>query len=257
MYFTTLASGSKGNCTFVGTANTRVLVDAGISAGRIVKTLQTLGESIQQIKAILITHEHTDHISGVQQLAQKYQIPVYASPKTWQALPFAEVLPPQQKKVFDYQMQLGDLQVEFCKTSHDAAQPVGILFQQGNSRLGFVTDTGAITKGMLRQLRHLDGLVVEANHSYDMLLKGPYPQFLKKRIAGSCGHLSNWQTAQLLCHVLRDKPVNVVLAHLSEINNRPEVALQEVRQGLQQLGMQREIALQVAPVAAALPLIQL
>ena len=110
---------------------------------------------------------------------------------------------------------------------------------------------------MLRQLRHLDGLVVEANHSYDMLLKGPYPQFLKKRIAGSCGHLSNGQTAQLLCHVLQDKPANVVLAHLSEINNRPEVALQEVRQGLQQLGMQSEIALQVAPANAALPLIQL
>ncbi len=250
MDFFTLASSSAGNCAFAKSGDTAILIDAGISAARIEQTLNEQGESPDKIAAILLTHEHTDHIAGAARLAARYGIPVYASPKTWSALPFADELPPALKHEFTYDMQLGGFSFDFCKTSHDAVQPVGLVLQAEGKRLGYVTDTGAVTRGMLYSLHDLDALVLEANHDRQMLMQGPYAPFLKRRVAGLSGHLANSQAAELLARLLRGRLCPVMLAHLSETNNTPETAYQTVAPVLQSLAEQPEKWLTVAPAHA-------
>lgn len=228
MEFFTIASSSAGNCAFVRGGDTTLLIDAGVSAGRIEQALREHGEEAVRLSGILLTHEHSDHIAGVEKLAMKYGVPVYASPKTWSALPFAEKLPYYLKHEFEYDMELGDIRLDFCKTYHDAVQPVGMVLEAEGKRLGYVTDTGAVTRGMLHSLHDLAALVIEANHDRKMLMTGPYPQALKRRVAGQFGHMANEQTAELLAHLLSRGKFRVVLAHLSETNNRPDVAYQAV-----------------------------
>jgi phosphoribosyl 1,2-cyclic phosphodiesterase len=224
MYFYTIASSSSGNCSLAAAGNTKILIDAGISAQRIEKSLREMGDKAEELAAILLTHEHNDHISGVERLAGKYGIPVYASPKTWEALPFADRLTSPLRRAFEYDLQIGDFRFDFCKTSHDAVQPVGMVLQAEGHRLGYVTDTGAVTKGMLHSLHDLDGLLIEANHDREMLMHGPYAPFLKRRVIGERGHLANVQTAELLNGLLNRGLCRVMLAHLSETNNTPELA---------------------------------
>lgn len=250
MDFFTLASSSSGNCAFAKSGDTAILIDAGISAAKIEQTLAEQGESPDKIAAILLTHEHTDHIAGAARLAARYGIPVYASPKTWSALPFADELPPSLKREFTYDMQVGGFSFDFCKTSHDAVQPVGLVLQAEGKRLGYVTDTGTVTRGMLYSLRNLDALVLEANHDRQMLMQGPYAPFLKRRVAGLSGHLANSQAAELLARLLQDRLCPVMLAHLSETNNTPQVAYQTVAAALQRLSAQTEEWLSVAPAHA-------
>ena len=228
MEFFTLASSSAGNCAFIKGGDTTLLIDAGISAARIEKELLAHGEEPVRISGILLTHEHTDHIAGVQRLALKYGIPVYASPKTWAALPFADNLPAYLKHDYTYDMRLGDFGIEFCKTAHDAVQPVGMVLEAEGRRLGYVTDTGSTTRGMLHTLQKLDALVLEANHDRNMLAGGPYAPQLKRRVAGANGHFANEQAAELARRLLAGGMFRLVLAHLSETNNRPELAYQAV-----------------------------
>ncbi len=247
MEFFTLASSSAGNCAFVKSGDTAILIDAGISAARIEQTLRAQGEDPACVVALLLTHEHTDHIAGAARLAEKLGIPVLASPKTWGALPFAAELPESLKREFTYDLRLGPFTFEFCKTSHDAVQPVGLVVRAEGRRLGYVTDTGAVTRGMLHTLRELDALVLEANHDRRMLAEGPYAPFLKRRVAGERGHLANDQTAALLASLLPDKPCPVMLAHLSETNNTPEAAYRAVAPALRRLTERPEDWLTVAP----------
>ncbi len=228
MDFFTLASSSAANCAFVKAGDTAVLLDAGLSALNIEKTLSEQGENAAKLAAILITHEHTDHIAGAARLAQKFGVPIYASPKTWAALPFADELPRSLKHDFSYDLRIGDITFDFCKTSHDATQPVGMVLEAEGKRLAYVTDTGTVTRGMLHSLHDLDGLVIEANHDRQMLMQGPYAPFLKRRVLGDKGHLANVQTARLVAYLLGQKVCPVMLAHLSETNNTPEVAYQTV-----------------------------
>lgn len=228
MDFFTLASSSAGNCAFVKSGDTSLLIDAGISAARIEQALLAQGEEPVRLSGILLTHEHTDHIAGAAKLSLKYGVPVYASPKTWEALPFADELPYYLKKNYEYDMRLGDFGVDFCKTAHDAMQPVGMVLSAEGKKLGYVTDTGSVTRGMLYTLRGLDALVLEANHDRELLAKGPYPAVLKRRVAGQSGHLANAQAAELLQYLLSKGRFRVILAHLSETNNRPELAYQTV-----------------------------
>ena len=247
MDFFTLASSSSGNCAFAKSGDTAILIDAGISAAKIEQTLAVQGERPDRIAAILLTHEHTDHIAGAARLAARYGIPVYASPKTWSALSFADDLPPSLKREFTYDMRLGEFSFEFCKTSHDAVQPLGLVLQAEGKRLGYVTDTGVVTRGMLYSLHDLDALVLEANHDRQMLMQGPYAPFLKRRVAGLSGHLANSQAAELVVHLLQERLCPVMLAHLSETNNTPEAAYQTVALALQRLTPQPEEWLTVAP----------
>ncbi len=250
MEFFTLASSSSGNCAFAKSGDTAILIDAGIAAAKIEQTLAEQGERPDKIAAILLTHEHTDHIAGAARLAVRYGIPVYASPKTWSALPFAAALPPSLKREFTYDMRLGEFSFEFCKTSHDAVQPVGLVVQAEGKRLGYVTDTGTVTRGMLYALHDLDALVLEANHDRQMLMQGPYAPFLKRRVAGLSGHLANSQAAELLARLLQKRLCPVMLAHLSETNNTPQTAYQAILPVLQRLGGGAEKWLAVAPAHA-------
>lgn len=223
MYFFTLASSSGGNCALVASGQTKLLIDAGLSATKLEKALNSVDERPENLSAILITHEHIDHINGVARLAYKYSLPVYATPKTWAAL---GDVPQYLRNEYSYDLQLGDFRLDFCKTSHDAVQPVGLIFQAEGRRLAYITDTGCVTRGMLAALSEpLDGLVLEANHDREMLLRGPYPYPLKRRVSGEQGHLANEQTAQLLSwYLARNGLCKIMLAHLSETNNTPERA---------------------------------
>ena len=155
-------------------------------------------QSIEDIDAILITHEHSDHISRVAQLSKKYHIPVYASELTWKNLPFYDDYFRWERHIFDYGMEIGDIGLDFFRLSHDAVQPVGLLFEHNGHRVAIATDTGMVTPSMYRKLSNLDGLIFEANHDTSMLMHGSYPFFLKQRVASDKGHLSNRQAAEAL-----------------------------------------------------------
>lgn len=223
-----LASGSKGNCVYIEGDNSALLVDAGLSAREILRRLETAGGSTDRIEAILITHEHTDHIRGVDVLARRLDVPVVATRGT-----LSEYL--DHRRVSRKPLEttpcragesfcIGDFVVEPFRTSHDALEPCGFCIRHHDLEVGCCTDTGEITPAMLERLRRCDALVLESNHCPEMLENGPYPPFLKKRIRDARrGHLSNIACAACL-KALADDLHAVTLAHLSEVNNRPEIA---------------------------------
>ncbi|ATW26192.1 hypothetical protein DCMF_16720 [Candidatus Formimonas warabiya] len=253
----TLFSGSSGNCIYVGTESTKVLVDAGHSGKRIVQALSELHIDIKEIQALLVTHEHIDHIKGLGVLSRRYHIPIYASPKTWTELACIGEVDEQNKREYDYGMEIGDLKLEFFKTCHDAVQPVGIAFFHQDGEIGIATDTGCVTAGMKKVLAGANALIFEANHDEQMLKNGPYPYPLKKRIAGDRGHLSNRTAGEALTELITGDTRQVVLAHLSEVNNTPQIAFNSVAETLRETGILDAVDLTVAPRYAAHPLIKI
>lgn len=235
MEFTSLCSGSWGNCLYIAAPDTRVLVDAGCSCRYLERALATLKVHPQQIDAIFITHEHTDHVSGAARISRRFGIPLFASELTWENLPFRDDFLPWERHIYQYDMEIGCLGLDFFRLSHDAAQPVGLVFSYQGQRVGVVTDTGCVTPSMLRALAGVQGLVLEANHSLPMLMNGRYPVYLKRRIASANGHLSNLQAAQLL-QQLGEHLQAVLLAHLSDKNNTPQTALAEFTTHLRACG---------------------
>lgn len=255
MEFTTIASGSSGNCIYIRGGKTRLLIDVGCPIQHVCASLSQLGTSVENIDAILITHEHSDHISRVAQLSKKYRIPVYASELTWEQLPFYHDYFRYERHIFDYGMEIGDLGLDFFRLSHDAVQPVGLLLQHDGHKVAVATDTGTITPSMHNKLHNIDGLIFEANHDLTMLQHGSYPLFLKRRVASDRGHLSNKQAAEALAQLVGPKTQHIILAHLSEKNNHPNLALQEVFGALGSCGAGPMIS--IAPRRAAHPLIVL
>ena len=254
--FATLCSGSSGNATYVRGGNTRIIVDIGCTASKLVSHLEEIGVCPQEIDGVFITHEHSDHIRGVSVFARKYGVPVFASPKTCEALPFQNELSRGQLVPFSYEFALGDIAVEFLKLYHDARQPVGMSFYYHGKQFSLVTDTGLFSKTMEQSLSHADGILLEANYSEEMLKNGPYPFYLKQRIAGDRGHLSNVDTARAL-GAIDNKNKKIVLGHLSEVNNTPDVARQEITAELLRLGCPAVTDLAVAPRYEAGPLFTL
>ena len=228
MTVTTLASGSSGNCILVSHGDTRVLVDAGISCRRIRLALAALGTAPQALSVVLITHEHSDHIAGLATLFKQYHLPVYCSPGTGRQLEYRIAFLSEVLTTFEpgIPFVLGDLTVTPFSTLHDAADPVGYTFSAGGHKAAIATDLGSITPAVEAQVKDAGLLVVEANHDPDLLRDGPYPFYLKQRILGDHGHLSNQACAGL---VARAQARTVVLAHLSAENNTPRLALEAVR----------------------------
>lgn len=253
MKFATISSGSSGNCTYIEGGSTCVLVDAGCTNRHLTQALTQYGKRPQDIDALLISHEHSDHISGVTRFARRFGIPVYASEVTWQNLPCRGDFLPQDQHIFEYGMSIGDLMLDFFRLSHDAAQPVGFVFECEGQRVGVATDTGVVTPSMARALRNVDGLVLEANHDVDMLMHGPYSYALKQRVRGINGHLSNQQAGLALRELAGEKTQAVILAHLSDHNNNPQLALSQVKA----LTADLSIDISVAPRFDAHPLIEL
>lgn len=221
-----LSSGSKGNCHFAATKRTAVLIDAGGSAKSIKTQLACLDISPKRLDGILITHEHIDHIAALDVLCKNFEIPVYANEKT--AACIIKKYPRIERYIRYFKtgenFYINDLDITPFKTPHDCAESVGFSLYSGMRKLTIATDIGHISKRMLEQFRHSHILVLEANHDMDMLLNGPYPPSLKRRIMGSNGHLSNDACGEALSHLLSCELQQVVLAHLSQENNRPEIA---------------------------------
>lgn len=257
MKFTTIVSGSSGNCIYIEGGETALLVDAGCSNRCLTQALAAFGKTPQQIAGLLLTHEHRDHVAGVLRFSRRFGIPVYASELTWENLPCCDDFFPQDQHIFEYGMEIGGIGVDFFRLSHDAVQPVGFVFSHQGQRVGVATDTGVVTPSMAQQLANVDGLIFEANHDQDMLRRGPYPYYLKRRVASETGHLSNQQAGLALRELVGERTQAVILAHLSETNNRPELALAQVRACLGSSRAACLPAISVAPRCTAHPLIEL
>ena len=247
----TLASGSSGNSLLVTDGRTHVLVDAGISCRRICTGLKELGVEPTELAGVLITHEHSDHISGLTTLTKQLRLPVYASPGTGRQLCYRiafleELLRPVAP---GEGFSIGGLAIESFPTSHDAAESVGYALSAGGRKAAVVTDLGYVTGAVLRGILGADLLVSEANHDVEWVQSGPYPYHLKARILGDRGHLSNEAGAELAWTAVEGGARTVVLAHLSHENNTPARAHEVVRGVLERRGaaVGRDVALEVAP----------
>jgi phosphoribosyl 1,2-cyclic phosphodiesterase len=225
MRFASLGSGSRGNGLLVQQGRTTLLVDCGFGLREVRERLERLGLAPQELTAVVVTHEHGDHLGGVVRLAGKYALPVYLTHGTWTEASRTSI-GQVDVRVFDSHVAfpLGDLEVSPFPVPHDAREPVQFVFSDGTRRLGLLTDTGCITTHVVRMLSGCDALVLECNHDPDLLEAGAYPIALKRRIAGDYGHLSNADAARLLAETERGRLQHVVAAHLSEQNNRPELA---------------------------------
>lgn len=228
MKFSVLGSGSKGNSIFVESGSTAILVDGGFSGREIAERLSRIDRDISCLKAVFVTHEHHDHISGVGVVSRRCRVPVFANQGTYRgAGKTLTKLFKQSEFETGEAVDFDGLQVRSFAISHDTADPVGFVIDDGTSRLGICTDTGIPTRLISRRMAQCDALVVEFNHDPVMLKNGPYPQSLKQRVTSSQGHLSNSDGAGLLDSVIHDGLRQVVLAHLSETNNLPEIAYRE------------------------------
>lgn len=228
MRVSVLASGSSGNATFVQIGETKLLVDAGISARRIRAGLAGIGVAVEEISGVLITHEHRDHIGGLATLAKKYALPVYARPETFRGMALGQALPEKCRVAIGDRFGVGGLRVEAFNIPHDAADPVGFSIYGERIKCTVATDLGFVTSSVQKALDDSDVLVLEANHDVDLLKGGSYPRHLKQRIMSNRGHLSNYDAAWALVRMKKRAHTKVFLAHLSEQNNRPEVARETV-----------------------------
>lgn len=224
-----LASGSRGNAIYIDDGNTAVLIDAGLSGIEIQRRMDRKGLEPSKLDAILVSHEHSDHVQGVGVLSRRFDLPVYISDGTRRATgkslgKLKEVIPFTCGKAFD----VDSLKIHPFSISHDAEDPAGFTIRSNGSKVGIATDLGIITAVVKTHLKDCNILVIEANHDPQMLIDGPYPWPLKQRIQGRSGHLSNEDTADLLQQILHDRLSHVILAHLSEENNTAEKAIQTV-----------------------------
>jgi len=237
MQIAVLASGSSGNALLVSAEDTHVLVDAGVSARRIARELDAVGVSPSDIRAVLVTHEHGDHVAGLGPFARRHHVPVYATPGTHSSI--ARLLNgTEEAEAIEAgtTFSLGGVAVSPFAVSHDCADPVGYSFDDGESRLVVATDLGVVGRNVRDHLSRADCVVLESNHDERMLLDGPYPWHLKRRILSNVGHLSNEAAAaeiELLCG---GGVSTLVLAHISSENNRPELAVETVGRVLEERG---------------------
>ncbi len=221
MRFASLGSGSRGNATLVESGSTCVMVDCGFSCAEVEKRLARLKRTPADIDAILVTHEHTDHIGGVGRLARKYGIPVWATAGTLSAGQGGDIAYPNTFNCHR-PFVIGALEVRPFPVPHDAREPCQFVFGDGRARLGMLTDIGSLTPHVVRSLDAVDALILEFNHDTGMLADGPYPPRLKQRVGGDFGHLNNAQAAGLLQRLDRSRLRRLVAAHLSEKNNHPD-----------------------------------
>ena len=235
MKISVLASGSKGNCSFIEMEGSCLLVDAGISARRIKQELGNIGHSIEDLDGIFITHEHIDHIKGLATLTKKYRIPLYSRPDTFRAMSCYNELPVECINPIIDQVRLDKLTVRAFSIPHDAADPVGYSII-GSIKCVVATDIGFVDSKLRKELEAARVMVLEANHDVDMLRNGDYPWPLKQRILSNRGHLSNTDTAWALVN-LKQRPQTVFLAHLSQSNNLPDLAINTVQRILDQQGV--------------------
>lgn len=249
--FCSLFSGSSGNALFIGTEKTKLLIDAGLSGKRILEALCSIGENPAELSAILITHEHVDHVRGAGIVSRKQNVPIYANEATWQAMECG--LGPvklENRCAFctGEEFEIGDICVRPFAIPHDAAEPVGYNFFAEGRKITTATDIGHMNKELLPYIEGNDLLLLESNHDTEMLKVGPYPWPLKKRILGDHGHLSNEIAAKVIAYLAEKGGKRFILGHLSHENNFPELAYQTALNALteKQIVVGGDVTLEVA-----------
>lgn len=234
-----LFSGSKGNCILVASERTKVLVDAGFSCTRVEAEAKKAGICLAEVGGILVTHEHTDHIAGVGVISRKYDIPVYANEETWMAMvgKSGEVAAKNIRVIDDADFYIDDLCIQPFDIPHDAARPFGYSVSAGGKKIAVMTDLGHVTDRVLRHAQDANIVLLESNHDIEMLKCGPYPYPLKQRILSTHGHLSNEDAAKTALKLAFSEVRGILLGHLSQQNNFPELAYQTVCDYLGQNGV--------------------
>jgi len=248
--FCPIASGSSGNCIYVCAGGTHILIDAGLSGKSIESGLKELKLTGRQLSAILVTHEHSDHIMGVGVMSRRYGLPVYATPNTWRYFErhgVIGVIKPHLIRRIEPERRftIGGMQAVAFDIPHDASQPVGYSIFAENRKITIATDIGEPTDIIRRYITDSDIVLIESNHDSDMLLNGKYPKYLKERISGAYGHLSNMAAGTLLTESVTEKLRYIYLGHLSEENNRPLIALNTVEDILFERGVLPRVSLKV------------
>jgi len=234
-----LFSGSSGNSIYIACGGTRLLVDCGMSAARIEAALREIGVDIREIDAMLITHEHVDHVRGLGVLCRKHGLPVYANEGTWDGILLRDSsIPLRCVRTFytGEDFYIGGVNVHPFAIPHDAKEPVGFAFECQGLRCGVATDLGHISDTWMQPITGCQALVLESNHDVEMVNKGPYPSHLKRRILGRNGHLNNEDCAKALLTLARSGTRCVFLSHLSADNNLPELAYNTVCRSLMDAG---------------------
>lgn len=229
-----IASGSSGNCIMVGSDNTKVLVDVGISMKRIKEGLLSVDLSFDDINGIVITHEHADHIKGLGVIARKHGLPMYATRRTIEAIRRDRTLGDYDDSLFysirpDEPFDIGDIEVEANRIWHDAADPVCYTFKCQGKKASVATDMGDYDDYIVEKLSDSDIMLIESNHDIRMLEAGPYPYYLKRRILSDHGHLSNERSGSLILRLLNSHIKGIALGHLSHENNYPDLAFETVK----------------------------
>ena len=240
--FISLASGSSGNCYFIGTDAYGILVDAGIGIRTIKKHLKDLGIGLDTIRAVLITHDHADHIKAVGHLGEKFGIPVYSTPEVHIGINKSYCVTEKLSTSVRYlnkgtQIQIEDLSITAFEVPHDGTDNVGYCIEADGKTFSFLTDLGHITSTAAEYICRANYLILEANYDEEMLKMGPYPQYLKERIAGPNGHMSNRETAEFLAENITERLKYIWLCHLSKDNNHPELAYKTVELLLRSKGV--------------------
>ncbi len=238
-----LASGSKGNAALVEHGATRILLDCGLPIAQLERRLAQVGQSADELSAILLTHEHGDHCAGAGAVSRRFQLPVWLTPGTAQVL---------REKRFHQTVRfschspfrIGDLEIEPIPVPHDAREPCQFLFRANGRRIAWLTDLGHVSPHVAEVAAGCDALMLEFNHDSEMLRTGPYPAFLRRRVAGPFGHLSNDQSAELLQRIGGARLEALVALHLSEVNNCPDRVRKVIREALGKSRAQVEIASQ-------------
>lgn len=234
MRMMSIASGSSGNCIYIGSDNTHILIDAGVSRKKILEGLATADLSVNDISAVFVTHEHSDHIKGLGVLTRKDKVPVYSTRGTRDGIFEAGTLGELPGELFrviepDSDICIDDLQIHAFRVSHDAKEPVAYTVTCGEKKAGVITDLGYYDDYIVNNLTGSQAMLVEANHDVNLLQVGSYPYYLKQRILGNKGHLSNEVSGKLINDLLNDNVNTVLLGHLSKENNYDKLAFETVR----------------------------
>ena len=247
-----LSSGSSGNCIFVGNYSSGLLVDCGISGKETLKNLNSIDVCSSTIKAVVVTHEHSDHIRSVGIISRKLGIPIYANINTWNSMgDLIGTIKTENIRSFKVgeDLEIGGIGVKSYSIPHDAADPVGFCFYEGNKKISIATDLGYFSDTVKENISGSDMIMLESNHDIEMLMTGRYPFFLKRRIMSENGHLSNEAAGNAVYELIQTGVREVLLGHLSQENNFPELAYETVKGILKQnkINLDEDITLNLAP----------
>ena len=236
-----IASGSKGNSTFIESNKTRLLIDVGINYSRIKSTLESIDVDPNTLDGIIISHTHSDHIGGLSSLIKKVKVPVFIREELYDDI--KKIIPKDDIVIIDDQkITIGDFDIDIINASHDVPA-FGFIISDNKNKILYLTDTGYINRKYYDKLKNLDAYIIESNHDEKMLMDGPYPYILKQRVISDKGHLSNRYTGRFLCNSIGKKTKYIVLAHISENNNTEDLALEQVKEELKECNYKNKIVI--------------